>query len=155
MPTPVLKHKQALYEIFTAAMEAGQPLFGYCDGILRSPLSRVPAWDTYIMLAEFSASEVAVGMMNKKFRVIKQDIGAVAPIPDAPESEELAETSSFELARLMRTVLANNRTLVSESYPDGIAIESGCSASEEVFVVIQDLTCCVQMLTLEMKVKED
>jgi hypothetical protein len=155
MPLTILKHKQALYEIFMAAMEAGQPLDGYCEGVLKSPLKRVLSWNKFITLAEFSASDITTGFMNKKFRVINQVILAVSPVRDVVEGEELAETSSYELSRKLRTVLANNKTLVSASYPLGIAIESEHSDSELYFAVIQDLICCIQSSTLRMKVIEE
>jgi hypothetical protein len=155
MPMTVLKHKQALYEIFTAAMEVGQPLDGYCEGVLKSSVKKVPAWNKFIVLAEFSCSDVAVGFMNKKFRVVSQLIMAVAPVRDISEGEEIAETTSFELSRKVRTILAGNKTLVSTSYPSGIAIESEHSDSEMYFVVIQDMICMVQASTLRMKVVEE
>jgi len=155
MPIPILKHKQALFEIFTSAMEGGQPLYGLCDGILRSALAKVPAWNTFITLGEFSASDVKVGRMQKKFRVVSQDILAVGVIRDIPDGEDVAEFDSFELARGIRTVLSANRTLISTSYPSGIAIESELSDSKQVFVVIQDMITVVQWLGFRMKVVED
>jgi len=155
MPPPILKHKQALLEIFTAAMEGGQPLFGLCNGVLKSALSKIPAGDNFIVLGEFSASDVRVGFMQKKFRVVSQDILAISIIRDNPEGEETAETAGFELARGIRTVLSANKTLISASYPSGIAIESEHSDSKQIFVVIQDLLTCVQWMSLRMKVIED
>lgn len=155
MPIPILKHKQALYEIFTAAMEGGLPLFGLCDGILRSALSNVPNWNKFITLGEFSASDVRVGFMQKKFRVVSQDILAIGVIRDIPDGEDIAEYDSFELSRGIRTVLSDNRTLISTSYPNGIAIESELSDSRQVFVVIQDLITVVQWITFRIKLVED
>jgi hypothetical protein len=155
MPITVLKHKQALYEIFTAAMEASQPLDGYCEGVLKSSLKKVPGWDKFITLGEFSASDVVTGFMNKKWRVVTQLILAVSPVRDISEGEELAEVYSYELSRKIRTILAGNKILVSASYPSGICIESVHSDSELFFVVIQDLICAVQQSSLRMKMVEE
>lgn len=119
----MMKHKQALYEILTAAMAEGQPLHGYCEKVFKTASEHPSGESRFISLGNFIVSDVVVGRVKDKYTGISQDILCVAALDThhLKEAESDAEAKAFELARKVRTLLRSNQTLASASYPNGIA----------------------------------
>lgn len=152
-----VKHKQALYEIFEAKMVSGQSLYGYCDEILKTNISKVKDGTyTFICLSDFSTTPTTTGRMKEKFFVVVQDIICGAIIKERNvEGELVAEFSAWSLMKLVRTILRDNQILVSTSYPSGVAKKSYLHDARQEFVLYYDSNTCIHTQPLEIHLKED
>lgn len=119
----MLNFKLALKEIFTYEMETGNQLYNLCDGVLSSSVASLPkSYDKFISLGEYSLSDVMVGELRRKYRVLEIDINCGARVKAGKkDAEEKAEEAAYLIAIAVRTILLNNKTLVSETYSNGIA----------------------------------
>jgi hypothetical protein len=152
----MIKHKQALYEIFEAARQPGQSLENYCEVVLKSAGSLIPE-DKYdfIALGDFTLEDIVTGDLKDKFVVIYQDIlcGSVVKVKDLA-GEVDSEGKACELARLVRTLLKANRTLVSTTYPTGAAKSSSLFGMRSDAVVYGDSQAHVVVVSLRIKTEE-
>lgn len=122
----MLDFKLALKEIFVAAMVSGQALDGLCDGVLGSSVEPLPKnYNKFITISNYRIGAVRVGGMKRKYRELEVDIDCGAVIRAGKKDAETdAEESAYVLASAVGTLLMNNKTLVSTSYPDGVAVIS-------------------------------
>lgn len=152
-----IKLKNALKEIFEAKMVVGEPLHDYCDDILMSSYQSIPK-DVlkFIVLGNYRASDVLVGDLRDKFRIYSIEIGC-ASVVDYKNStpEETAENQSEVISKLVRTILKNNRTLISSTYPDGVAKGSNLIGDYLEFVNYDEAVCSINHIQLEAKIIED
>ena len=152
----LVKHKQALKEIFDAEMLHDGELDNLVDVVLPSSVSKLPSTaEVFILLGNWTASDIRVGFMKAKYRLINQELLIGAVSRDNPEGESVTELNCFEASKKVRTILVNNRILASTSYPSGIAIESTLTTSRIDYAIYEDILCCFDTIFLEMKVKED
>jgi len=153
----MISFKEALKEIFTAEMSSGGELEGLCDGILISIVEPLPdTYKTFITLGGFSASDVRIGHMQKKFREVELEIECNAVFQkrgvDSPEAT--AEDDSQKIAQKVRTILKANQKLISTSYPTGIAIISEVINEVLDWVQYGTVQCATSIVTLYMKILE-
>ena len=154
----MIKHKKALYEIFSAAMEAGGSLENKCDVVIKTASILIPgAKERFIAIGSFSIGDVVVGRIKDKYTVIYQDImcGATVKARSSTTAEEDAEDKAFELARLVRTLLKNNLTLVSTSFPEGIARTTRLRGIPVEPMVYGDSPCFIGRVSVIITLKED
>jgi len=119
----MLNFKLALKEILEAEMVSGGELYGICDGILASSVAPLPKnYNKFITLGEYRLSDVRVGELRRKFRELEIDIDCGAVVRAGKiDAESDAEEAAYKLAVKVRTILIQNKTLVSTSYPGGLA----------------------------------
>jgi hypothetical protein len=119
----VLNFKLALQEIFETEMETGGDLYNLCDGVLASSVAPLPkSYNKFITLGEYSLSDVMVGELRHKYRVLELDIDCGAVVRAGKKNAEAnAEEAAYLLAIAVRTILIDNKTLVSTTYPSGLA----------------------------------
>lgn len=152
----MIKHKEALYEIFAAKMVLGQSLYGNCDALMKTNISPLPSKvDKFITLSDFMTLPVQTGRMQAKYLVIMQDIicGGVA-YENKIDGDVTAETWAYELARRVRTILRSNQSLQSASYPTGVARRTYIHDTPQEFVLYYDTSCCVHTIRLEIQIEE-
>jgi calcineurin-like phosphoesterase family protein len=153
---PTIKHKAVLKEIFEAAMESGGSLDTYCDKVMLTSISKLPgSTDNFIILGDFTASDVRVGFLKEKYRIVIQEILCGSVVKEVIDGESEAEERGFELSKRVRTLLINNKTLVSVSYPTGAAKESVLLDSRQEFFLYEESLCSCYIMPLEMKVMEE
>jgi len=154
----MINFKEALKEIFTVEMSSGKELENICDGILVSIVQPLDSsYNNFITLGGFSASDVRVGHMQKKFREVELEIECNAvfrkraglTIPEAT-----AEDNSQKIARKVRTILKANQKLISTSYPTGVAITSEVINEVLDWVQYGTVQCATSIVTLYMKILE-
>ena len=153
----MIKHKEALYEILSAEMLVGQSLYGICDALMKSSISKLSdKVNKFIVLGDFSTMAVETGRVKKKYLVIQQDIicGGVESL-HARDGEVDAEDWAYELVKVVRTILRNNQLLVSTSYPTGVARQTYIQDALQEFVLYYETSCCIQTLRLEIQLEED
>ncbi len=150
-----MKHKDALYEIFEEAKKPGGILDHYCDAVLKTSISKIPgAAENIVLLGDFISVDARVGFLKEKYRTLSQEVMCVSVVKD--DDYETAEQASFDLGKRVRTVLRDNRTLISTSYPTGAAIEP-CAISESShnFFLYEEMLTAATTMTLVIKVKEE
>lgn len=153
----MIKHKEALYEIFTAELGAGKALNGKCEVILKTSISKLSdKHRKFLMLGDFLTLPVESGRVKKKFLLVRQDIicGGVENIHER-EGEVDAEEWAYSIVKAVRTILRNNQQLVSSSYPSGVARASYIEDAPQEFVLFYDASCCIHTLRLEIHMEED
>ena len=104
-------------------MVTGGELYGICDGVIASSVAPLPKnFDSFITLGDYRISDVRVGELKRKFREVEIaiDCGAVVKA-GKKEAEANAEEAAYNLAIKVRTILMANKTLVCDSFPDGLA----------------------------------
>jgi len=153
----MIKHKEALYEIFEAARQPGQPLDGKCDVILKSAGVNLSG-DVFefIALGDFTLEDIMTGDLKDKYVTFYQDIicGSVVRIKEL-EGEVDAEERAYEIARLVRTLLKGNRKLISTSYPNGAATASSLTGTRSEAVVYAESQAHLGIITLRIKAQEE
>lgn len=154
----MIKHKQALYEIFEAdRIISGGSLYGKCDAILKSAGTLLPGevFD-FIALGDFSLEDIVTGDLEDKYVIFYQDIicGSVVKVKEK-DSEVDAEDKSYEIARLVRTLLKGNRKLVSTSYPDGAVTSSSLFGTRSEAVVYSDSQAHLAVITIKIRTQEE
>lgn len=119
----MLNFKLALKEIFEKEMETDGELYNLCDGIMASSVMPLPDdYNKFIMLGQYGISDVLVGELRQKFRLVELDIDCGAVVRAGKKDAETdAEEAAYKIAIKVRTILIQNKTLVSESYPGGLA----------------------------------
>ena len=152
-----VKHKLALYEIFTAAMASGQSLENLCDEILKTNITKADDdTEKFICLSDFTVTPVVVGRVTNKFSVVTQDIICGSFIKERyKEGEVTAEFNSYELMRAVRTLLRANQALASSTFPLGIARKTFLMEAPQEFVLFYDTNACIHTLLLEIHMQED
>jgi len=152
----MIKHKKALYEIFEAErIPQSGILYDACDVVLASAGIELPK-DVYkfIALGDFFLDDIVTGNLTDKYIIIHQDIICGAVIQDTQDGVEDAEDASYELARLVRTLLKANKKLVSTSYSTGAAKTSSLLRSSSESVVYFDSQAHVTIITLQVRMQE-
>jgi len=66
-----------------------------------------------------------------------------------------AEEKSYEIARLVRTLLKGNRTLTSTSCPDGAAKSSSLVGTRSEAIMYSESQAHVAVITLRIKAQEE
>lgn len=152
----MLSFKEALAEIFVAAMASGQLLEDLCDGVLSTSVAPLPhTYNKFITLGEYRVGDVLVGNLQKKFRLVELEIQCCAVARAGKSlSEEDAEEASYLLASAVRTVLKGNKTLVSTSYPDGVAIVSEPMDETLYYLIYDEMPVAVNDITYAIKMVE-
>lgn len=155
--TNILKHKHALKEIFEAKMVSGQSLYEKCDAVLSSAVTGLPGEvSNFITLGDFIIDDVPVGDLRDKFMQVVQEIICGSAVDDREDDTELeVEYRAYELARLVRTILKNNRTLTSATYTTGVAKETHILDSPLEHVIYGSSRCAIMRITLMIKMTED
>lgn len=152
----MLKHKQALYEIFDAEMQSGQVLEDVCEKILLSAGQALPGdVNEFITLGGFAITDIPTGALKDKYVTLMQTIVCGSTVRDEEEAESKAEDRVYLLSRLVRTILKNNQTLVSTTYPDGAAKRSFLSDAFLDTVVYSDSPAVIISITLGVRVQEE
>lgn len=155
----MIDFKEALKEIFTVEMGSGGELENLCDGIQLSILE--PLSDTYnkfITLGGFSASDVRVGHMQKKFREVELEIECNAVLrkrSGVANPEATAEDNSQKIAKKVRTIIKANQKLISTSYPTGVAIISEVINEVLDWVQYGNVQCASSIIVLYVKILEE
>lgn len=154
----MITFKEALKEIFTVEMGSGGELEGLCDGILLSIVQPLPGtYTNFITLGGFSATDVRIGHMTKKFREVELEIecNAVLKKRGVSDTEAVAEDSSQKIAKKVRTILKANQKLISTSYSTGVAITSEVINEVLDWVQYGTVQCASSIIVLYMKILEE
>lgn len=153
----MIKHKEALYEIFEAARQPGQSLDGKCDAVLKSAGVNLSG-DVFefIALGDFTLEDIMTGDLKDKYVIFYQDIicGSVVRIKEV-EGEVDAEERAYEIARLVRTLLKGNRKLISTSCPNGAATTSSLVGTRSEAVMYSESQAHLGIITLRIKAQEE
>lgn len=154
----MINFKEALKEIFVDEMGSGKELENICDGILLSIMQPVgDSFNNFITLGGFSASDVRVGHLKKKFREVELEIECNAVFrkrSGESNPEAVTESNSQAIAKKVRTILKANQTLVSTSYSGGVAIHSEVINEVLDWVQYGNVQCASSIVTLYMKILE-
>ena len=152
----MIRLKDALKEIFLAAMEPGGTLHKVCEAVLDTSQTKPPTdIDNFIVLGDFRATDVRTGDLKDKYRVFEINIECGAIVKNEVDSEAFAEEKSYEISRIIRTLLKANRKLISTSYPSGIAKSSSLMGDYIDYVIYVDALCCLSRIVLEVKIEEE
>ena len=154
----MIKHKEALYEIFEdVRTDPSGVLSGKCDRVLKSAGVRLPG-DVYdfIAVGDFTLEDIITGDLKDKYVVFYQDIicGSVVKIKEE-DGEVDAEEKSYEIARLVRTLLKGNRTLISTSHPNGAVTSSSLVGTRSEAVMYSESQAHIAVITLRIKAQEE
>lgn len=152
----LLTHKQALFEIFTSEMEVGGSLEESSDIVLKTAGEALPKdVFNFITLGDFTITDIRTGSLKDKYLVIFQEIICASVVKSKEEEANAeAESRAYELSRLVRTILKGNKTLVSDSYPEGAAKATVISDSPLETVIYSDSPTVIVTILLEIKRKE-
>jgi len=153
----MIKHKEALYEIFEKErVEPSGVLYDACEIILKSAGIDLPK-DVYnfIALGDWFLEDIVTGNLTDKYVIINQDIICGAVPKDAKTAEEDAEDASYEIARLVRTLLKANKKLVSTSYSTGVAKTSVLLRATSEAIVYSDSRAHIVVVSLEIRMQEE
>jgi len=149
----LVKHKTALKEIFEAEMQAGGLLESKCDGVLLTAFDNLPdTYSKFITLADFIIDDVIVGRKTSKFVAILQTIVCASVISDNNVGSN-AEFQCMDLGLAVRTILKNNPTLTSVSYPSGVAKETFVLSSPVEPLIYSDVRCMAMSITVEIRME--
>lgn len=152
----MLNFKLALKEIFEAAMDSGKSLDGICDGIVGSSVAPLPdGFNNFITLGDYRISDVRVGELKKKFREVEIDILCGSVVRQGKkDAEDDAEDAAYLLSMKVRTLLKENKKLVSASYSSGLAITSEPMYEDLEYLIYDGSAVAVNSITYYMKVVE-
>ena len=153
----MIKHKEALHEIFTAKMASGQSLYQKVDEILKASIVKLPTnVFEFICLGDFVTVPTTTGRLKDKYLVVTQDIICGSTVKERKKEGEVeAEEKAWEMAKLVRTILRDNQTLTSTTYPTGVARKTYINEAPQEFVLYYDTQCCVHTILLEIHLHED
>jgi len=152
----IITHKEALREIFEAELLSEGLLDGICDGILVSAGSDIPDdFFNFITLGNFFALDILKGNLKDKYMNISQDILCVSLRKDEINNEAESEYRAWVLSKAVRTILINNKKLISDSYPSGVAQTTVLGGSPLESVVYWNHIAHTVTLTLDIKLKEE
>jgi len=154
----MIKHKEALFEIFEAdRVNPSGSLYGKCDKILKSAGVSLPGevFD-FVALGDFVLEDIVTGDLKDKYVIFYQDIicGVVVKLKEV-EGEVDAEEKAYELARLVRTLLKGNRKLVSTSYPNGAVTSASLFGTRSEAVVYSDSQAHLAIISVRIRMKEE
>lgn len=154
----MLKHKEALYEIFEVARtNPSGSLHGKCDMVLKSAGVSLPGevFD-FIALGDFTLEDIVTGDLTDKYVIFYQDIlcGSVIRVKEE-EAEIDAEDKSYEIARLVRTLLKGNKKLVSTSYPGGAVTSCSLFGTRSEAVIYSENQAHLAVISLRIKTQEE
>lgn len=154
----MIRHKEALYEILDEARtDPSGSLYGKCDMILKSAGTNLPGdvFD-FIALGDFALEDIVTGDLTDKYVIFYQDIicGSAVKLKEA-EGEVDAEEKSYEIARLVRTLLKGNRKLISTSYPNGAAKSSSLVGTRSEAVMYSEGQAHLAVITLKIRAQEE
>lgn len=152
----MLSFKQALKEIFEAQMTSGGALYGVCDGIVGSSVAPLPKdYNKFITLGDYRISDVRVGNLKRKFREVEVDISCGAVVrANKIDAEVDAEEAAYQIALKVRTILKENKTLVSATYSSGAAIFSEPYYEDLAYVMYDQVPVALNTVTYYIKVVE-
>ena len=152
----MIRHKKALHEIFEAERipQSGK-LYDVCDVVLVSAGVELPR-EVYkfIALGDYYLEDIVTGDLTDKYVIFYQDIVCGAIVQETKDGVEDAEDAAYELARLVRTLLKANKTLVSTTYPTGAAKTSSLSRCSSEAVIYFESQAHVVVITLKIKMQE-
>lgn len=155
----MIKHKQALYEMFDAKRQPGEPLDGKCQSILKTssePLPNVSHPHQFITLGGYTVEDIPVGSVVDKYTSVLQDIVCGVAVDGHSDTGEVdSEDGAYELARLVRTILKNNKKLISTSYPVGVARTSRLRDVVSDVVIYSECPCNIMTITIRIQMLED
>lgn len=148
--------KQALKEIFTAAMEEGGLLRNVVDSVLISVAQKFPDNTTnFIAIGNYQSTDVQTGDLTEKYRVYEIEIECGACLlPTEDNAEELAEERSERIAQIIRTIMKNNRKLECDSYPEGAAVSSSFLGAYSDWLIYEGNTCAMNRMRFTAKIWE-
>jgi len=154
----MIKHKEALYEIFEAArVNPSSSLYGKCDAILKSAGARLPGdvFD-FIALGDFTLEDIVTGDLTDKYVIFYQDIicGSVVKTKEL-EGEVDAEDKAYEIARLVRTLLKGNRKIISASHPTGAVTSSSLVGTRSEAVIYSENQAHLAVITMSIRTQEE
>lgn len=152
----MLSFKLVLKEIFEAAMLSGGELDGICDGVLGSSVAPLPKdFNKFITLGDYRISDARVGELRKKFREVEIDIDCGAVVrAGREEAENDAEEAAYQIALKVRTVLKENKTLVSATYSSGLAVYSEPLYEDLNYVMYDQVPVALNSVTYYIKAVE-
>lgn len=152
----MLNFKLALKEIFVVEMASGGELEDMCDGVLASSVAPLPkGYNKFITLGEYRLSDVRVGQLQKKFRELEIDIDCGAVVRAGKlDAEEDAEEAAYLIAIKVRTILLANKTLVSTTYPNGLAKISEPIDEVLQYVIYDGVPVALNTITYYAKIVE-
>ena len=137
-------------------MGTGKSLHDVCEAVLDSSRSELPGEiSNFIVLGDFRAVDVMTGDLKDKYRIFEINIGCGASVKNEEDAEMKAEERSYEISRIVRTILKANRKLISTSYPSGIAKSSTLLGDSLDFYVYLNTVCSINTVMLEAKIKEE
>lgn len=153
----MLNFKLALKEIFETEMETGNKLYRLCDGVLSSSVAPLPKkYNKFIVLGEYRISDVMVGELRQKFRVLEIDLDCGAVVKAGHlNAEEDAEEAAYNIAVKVRTILMLNKKLISETYPTGVALLSEPLDEVLQFVIYDGANVALNTITYMVKLVEE
>lgn len=152
----MLSFKLALKEIFEAEMASGGELDVICDGVLGRSVSPLPKkYNKFIALGDYRISDARIGEARMKFREVEIDINCGAVVrAGVVDAEDNAEEAAYQIALKVRTVLKENKTLVSATYPDGLAIVSEPLFEDLVYFIYDGVPVALNTITYYIKAVE-
>lgn len=153
----MLSFKLALKEIFEAEMLSGGKLYGLCDGVLGTAVEALPTnYNKYIILGHYRVGEVRIGELQKKFRAVELDIECGAVVRKGVNNAEVnAEEAAYLIAKKVRTILKGNKTLVSTTYTNGVAIASEAVDEMLDYVMHDGVPVAFNVISYYMKIIEE
>jgi len=155
----MIKHKEALYEIFDAERQPGQSLENKCKSILKTSSTALPNEalpHRFITLGGYTVEDVPSGNVVDKYTSVLQDIVCGAAVDQHSATGEVdSEDDAYELARLVRTILKNNRKLISTTYPTGAAKTLHFRDAVSDVVVYSESPCNIVTITIRIQMLED
>lgn len=154
----MIKHKKALFEIFEAdRVNPSGSLYGKCDTVLKSAGVELPGdvFD-FVALGDFTLEDIVTGDLTDKYVIFYQDVicGSVVKIKEK-EGEVDAEEKSYEISRLIRTLLKGNRKLVSTSYPSGAVTSSSLMGARSEAVIYSESQVHIAVISIRIKAQEE
>jgi len=151
----MLDFKEAIKEILEVEIASGK-LVGFCDGVVLTSVEPLPTgYDAFVTLGSYRAGDVRVGKLQRKFREIEFDIeccGVVRKQGATPEAD--AEEAAYNLAKKVRTILKGKKTLVSATYPSGVAITSEPIDETALYLVYDGVPVAVNSILYYIKLVE-
>lgn len=152
----MLNFKEALKEIFEAEMVSGGSLKTLCDAVLTSSVAPLPKnVNKFILLGDYAVTDVRVGELKKKFREVELELDCGAVIRQGRvDTEQDAEEAAYLIAKTVRTILRDNKKLVSTTYPDGLAIVSEPLDESLSFIIFDQVPVAMNTVSYYAKIVE-
>jgi len=152
----MLSFKLALKEIFEAQMASSGKLEGLCDGVLGNSVAPLPKdFNKFITLGDYRISDARVGELKRKFREVEADIDCGAVVRAGKnDAEDDAEEASYAIALKVRSILKENKKLVSTTFSSGLAIVSEPLFEELTYVTYDSVIVALNTITYYIKMVE-